>query len=83
MDYVFLDHSLVTAKGLGEFNKAMSHMPCRATQDGWVTVKSSDKTGPTGGGRGNPLQYSCHENPLVVVVVYLLSRVRLLRPHGP
>ena len=57
-------------------------MPCRATQDGWVTVKSSDKAGPTGGGHGNPLQYSCHENPLLVVVVYLLSCVRLLRPHG-
>lgn len=33
MDYIFMDHSLVIAKGLGEFNKAMS-MPCRATQDG-------------------------------------------------
>ena len=36
---------------------------CRATQDGWVIVKSSDKTRSTGGGNSNPLQYSCCENP--------------------
>ena len=35
-----------------------------ATQDGWVTVKSPDKMLSTGGGNGNPLQYSCHENPM-------------------
>ena len=33
----------------------------RATQDRQVTVKSSDKTLPTGGGNENPLQYSCLE----------------------
>ena len=37
-------------------------MPCRATQDGEVVVKSSDQTSSTGGGNGNPLQYSCLEN---------------------
>ena len=37
-------------------------MPCRATQDGWVTVHSFDKTWSTGEGNGNPLQYSCLEN---------------------
>ena len=37
-------------------------MPCRATQDRWVTVKSSDKTWSTGKGNGNSLQYSCLEN---------------------
>ena len=36
-------------------------MPCRATQDGWVMVESSDKTGE---GNGKPLQYSCLENPM-------------------
>ena len=36
-------------------------MPCRATQDGWVTVESSDKTGE---GNGKPLQCSCLENPM-------------------
>ena len=36
-------------------------MPCRATQDGWVMVESSDKTGSTGEGNGKPLQYSCLE----------------------
>ena len=37
-------------------------MPCRATQDGQVMVKSSDKTWSTGEGNGKPLQYSCLEN---------------------
>ena len=37
-------------------------MPCRATQDGWVMVESSDKTWSTGEGNGKPLQYSCLEN---------------------
>ena len=39
-------------------------MQCRTTQDGRVIVESSDKTWPTGGGNGKPLQYSCHENPM-------------------
>ena len=38
-------------------------MPCRATQDGQVIVKSSDKLWSAGGGNGNPLQYSCRETP--------------------
>ena len=39
-------------------------MPCRATQEGQVRVKSYDKTWPTGEGNGKPLQYSCPENPM-------------------
>ena len=39
-------------------------MPCRATQDGWVVVESSDKKWSTGKGNGKPLQYSCLENPM-------------------
>ena len=39
-------------------------MLCRATQDGQVTVESSDKTWSTGEGNGKPLQYSCLENPM-------------------
>ena len=39
-------------------------MLCRATQDRWVIVKSSDKTWSTGGGNSKPLQYSCHKNPM-------------------
>ena len=39
-------------------------MPCRATQDGWVMVQSSDKTWSTGEGNGKLLQYSCLENPM-------------------
>ena len=35
----------------------MSHA-CRATQDGWVMVESSDKTWSTEEGSGKPLQYS-------------------------
>ena len=38
-------------------------MPCRATQDGWVMVESSDKMWSTGQGNGKPLQQSCLENP--------------------
>ena len=39
-------------------------MPCRATQDGWVMVETSDKMWSTGEGNGKPLQYSCLENPM-------------------
>ena len=39
-------------------------MPCRATEDGQVTVKSSDAMRSTGGGNGKPFQFSCHENPM-------------------
>ena len=39
-------------------------MPCRATQDKRDMVKSSDKMWCTGGGNGNPLQYSSQENPM-------------------
>ena len=39
-------------------------MPCRATQDGWVMVESSDKMWSTEKGNGKPLQYSCLENPM-------------------
>ena len=33
----------------------LSAMPCRATQDGWVMMESSDKTWSTGEGNGKPL----------------------------
>ena len=39
-------------------------MPCRATQDGWVMVESSEKTWFIGEGNGKPLQYFCLENPM-------------------
>ena len=39
-------------------------MRCRPTEDGRVTVKSSDKAWSTGGRNGSPLQYSCHKNPV-------------------
>ena len=42
-------------------------MPCRATQDEWVMVESSDKMWSTGEGNGKPLQMSrnsCLENPM-------------------
>ena len=35
---------------------------CRATQDRWVMVESSDKTWSTGEGNDKPLQYSSLEN---------------------
>ena len=39
-------------------------MPCRATQDGQVTMERSDKMWSTGEGNGKPLQYSCLENTM-------------------
>ena len=39
-------------------------MLCRATQDRWVMVESSDRMWSTGEGNGKPLQYSCLENPM-------------------
>ena len=39
-------------------------MLCRATQDGWVLVESSDKMWFTGERNGKPLKYSCLENPV-------------------
>ena len=39
-------------------------MLSRATQDGQVMVKSSDKMWCTGEGNGKPLQHSCLENPM-------------------
>ena len=39
-------------------------MPCRATQDRWVIVESSDKTWSTGEGNGKPLQYTSLEDPM-------------------
>ena len=38
-------------------------MSCRATQDGQVTVESSDQTW-SAEGNGKPLQYSSLENPM-------------------
>ena len=35
-----------------------------ATQDGWVMVERTDRIWSTGEGNGNPLQYSCLENPM-------------------
>ena len=45
----------------------------RATQNGWIVVKSSDKTWAAGGGNGNPLQYSLPDdgnlmNPTVKII---------------
>ena len=39
-------------------------MVCRATQDGWGMVESSDRMWSTGEGNSKPLQYSCLENPM-------------------
>ena len=39
-------------------------MPCRAIQDGWVMLESSDKMWSTREGDGKSLQYSCLENPI-------------------
>ena len=39
-------------------------MQCRATQDRWIMVESSDKLWSTGEGNVKPLQHSCLENPM-------------------
>ena len=52
-----MDHSLVYLVKLWA-------MPCRATQDRWVIVESSDNMWSTGERNGKPLQYSCLENPV-------------------
>ena len=39
-------------------------MPCRATQDGWVIVDSSNNTWSTGEGHSKLLQHSCLENTM-------------------
>ena len=39
-------------------------MQCRATQDGSITAKSSDKMWSTGEMNGKPLQYSCLKHPM-------------------
>ena len=50
-------------------------MLCRAAQDRWDMAESSDKTWSTGEGNGKPLQYSCLENPMLLLSRF--SRVRL------
>ena len=37
---------------------------CRATQNRWIIMKSSDKTWSTRGGNGKPHQYSCLKNSM-------------------
>ena len=39
-------------------------MQCRATQDRWIMVESSDKLWSPGEGNVKPLQHSCLENPM-------------------
>ena len=60
----FMDHSLVVAKGVVLLSEAMSRAG-RATQDGQVIEKSSDKAWSIGGGNDKPLQYSYCENPII------------------
>ena len=55
------NHTRITALS---YSMKLGAMPCRATQDGQVTVESSDKMWSAGGGNGNPLRYSCLENPM-------------------
>ena len=39
-------------------------MPCGATQDGRIMVKTAERMFSTGEGNGKPLQCSCLENPM-------------------
>ena len=53
----------------------MSHMLCRATQDGWIMLESSDKTWSTGEGNSKPFQHPCLENPMNSSVQFSCSVV--------
>ena len=59
-------------------------MPCRATQDGWVMVESSDKMWSTGEGNSKPFQYSYLENPMNSMKreKYMTLKDELHRPVG-
>ena len=52
-----MDHSLV-------YSMKLWAMQCRAPQEGWVMVESSDETRSTREGNSKPLNYSCFENPM-------------------
>ena len=54
--YDHMDHSLV-------YSTKLRAMLCRATQDGQVMVKNSDKMWSAGGVKGKLCQYSSRENP--------------------
>ena len=56
--------SLITWTTALSISMKLWAMPCRATQDGWVIVESSDKKWSTGERNGKPLQYSSLENPM-------------------
>ena len=55
-------------------------MLCRATQDGQIIVKSSDKTCFTRGGNGL-LHYSCHENSMNSMKRQKIWRQKMSPPH--
>ena len=59
-----MDHSLVT-KGLHNLMTLWA-MSCRATQDGRIVGKSSDKMWSAEGENGKSRKYSCCENPWTV-----------------
>ena len=53
-------------------------MSCRTTQDAWIMVESSDKAWSIGEGNGKALQYSCLENPMMLLLLLnCFSRVQL------
>ena len=54
-------------------------MLCRATEDRWVMVESSDKQCSTGEENEKPLQHSCFENPMNSSV-QSLCHVQLCNP---
>ena len=57
-------------------------MPFRVTQDGWVMVKSSDKTWSTGERNGKLLQYSCLETLCTVWTGKRIGQWKMNSPVG-
>ena len=81
-----MDHNLVMIKGLCN-SMTLWAMPCRASQDGSVIVRSSDKMQSTGEGNGKPHQHSSHKKPMnsrkrqkvLVISLEILTMLNFLR----
>ena len=58
-------------------------MSCRVSQDGQVMVDSSDKMWSTGEGNVNPLQHSCHENPVNSMKIQKYMTQRYMKDECP
>ena len=63
------NHSRTTALS----NSMKPSHACEATQDGWVVVERPDRMSSTGERNGKPLQYSCLENPVNSMILWVVN----------